>query len=131
MSAWLCGNKTLSLCVDVIKSDEFKEKYCTGYEDEDAFEILKELAYLNTLSLNSRYGNRGGHILVDKQYLPLEVDDGQKYKSVCCYLYQTCECQDNYNHPLFKALNDWSNENEKKYEKEWDKYSWDIDNSTV
>lgn len=38
------------------------------------------------------------------------VEDGQKYKSVCCYLYQTCECKENYEHPTFN-LNLFKNRN--------------------
>lgn len=130
MSAWLCGNKTLSLCVDVIKSDEYKEKYDLEkkYSDKDPLEILTELSNLNTKSLNCRYGFHESNILKDKKYIPLSVDEGQKYKSVHCYLYQTCECKENYEHPLFKGLTDWCEDNFEKYEFERDNYYWDIDN---
>lgn len=119
MSAWLCGNKTLSLCVDVLKEEK-------GYS-EDCQVLLEELSELNTRSLDCRYGKSVQHILSDKEYVCLDVDDGQKYKSVCCYLYQTCECDANYDDSLFKSLEDYVNENEDEFEAVYDVYEWDID----
>lgn len=121
MSAWLCGNGTLSLCVDVLKSmDE--------YVDEEELVLLNRLSDLNTKSLICRYGKREHQILKDRMYISLDVDDGQRYKSVCCYIYQTCECDSNYDEPLFKSLVEWSDENEECFESLSDDYFWDIDN---
>lgn len=128
MSAWLCGNKTLSLCVDIIKSEGFTDYDEDDYQSKSELELLNELSSLNTNSLNCRYGKRQSNILQDREYIPLDVEDGQRYKSVACYLYQTCECNKNYHHPLFRGLNRWRNDNEVRYEELWDKYHWDIDN---
>jgi hypothetical protein len=85
------------------------------------------LSDLNTKSLNCRYGKSSSHILKQRCYQVLDVDDGQRYKSVRCYLYQTCECLENEEHPLFKSLENWSN-NTDEYDNVWDEYYWDLDN---
>ena len=129
MSAWLCGNKTLSLCVDVIKSDEFKKEFDVNgeYCERDVLELLYELSYLNTKSLDARYGVSEDNILKDKEYVSLNVDDGQRYKSVCCYLYQTCESEESCNDPLFQLLDYWCEDKRKVFEEVVDNYYWDID----
>lgn len=127
MSAWLCGNKTLSLCVDVIRRDDFKEFDECGYACKDDDELISLLSFLNTKSLNCRYGESDEHILKDRGYVSLSVDDGQRYKSVHCYLYQTCECNDVCEHPLFKGLEGWCDVHDDEFEKDWGKYQWDID----
>lgn len=123
MSAWLCGNLTLSCCVDVIK------KYMLGaYYEKTEEELIDILADLNTQSLNCRYGERMGNILENREYIKLDVSDAQKYKSVRCYLYQTCECKETVEHPLFKALHHFTEEYLMEFDKEWDNCHWDIDN---
>jgi len=128
MSAWLCHNKTLSCVVDVIKSDDFKEYDKENYAEKSNEELINILSDLNTKSLNCRYGENEYHILQDREYIKLDVDDGQRYKSLSCYTYQTCECPENNNHPLFHALESWEIDNESKYETVWSQYHWDIDN---
>ena len=127
MSAWLCGNKTLSLCVDVIKSDEFEEYDIWNYRLEENSELMDLLSELNTKSLNCRYGEDESHILKLRDYVNLDVSAAQRHKSVRCYLYQTCECPENQNHPLFESLEKWSMYTYSKYEIEHDKCEWDID----
>lgn len=63
MSAWLCENKTLSLVVDIIKSNEFQayDKECYGLKD--TFELMCLLSNLNTKSLDCRYGYSEDNIL--------------------------------------------------------------------
>lgn len=129
MSAWLCGNKTLSLVVDVIQSGEFIEGYDDAeFHNRTEHELINILSDLNTQSLDCRYGKYEGHILQNREYIKLDVDDGQRYKSVGCYLYQTCECSEIVESPLFKALDDWYNDNTPEFEDKWDQYHWDIDN---
>ena len=129
MSAWLCGLGTLSLCVDVLKSKEFQEEYDIGdFADYSEDELLKELSYLNTKSLDCRYGKSVSHILEHKKYIRLNVSDAQRYKSVRCYLYQTCECDENSLHPLFSTLGAWSDVHEDDFEDDWGSVHWDIDN---
>ena len=121
MSAWLCGNLTLSCCVDVIK------EYRLGkYYEKSKEELIDILSDLNTKSLNCRYGVSRYHILENRKYISLDVSDAQKYMSVRCYLYQTCECEENEEHPLFKALQEYVEEN-LKYENERDNCHWDLD----
>lgn len=107
MSAWLCGNGTLSLVVDVIKSDGFNEYDTEGYSNKSNEELIGILSDLNTKSLNCRYGQSEDNILQNRKYLSIDVGEGQRHKSVTCYLYQTCECIDIVEHPLFKALDKW------------------------
>ena len=129
MSAWLCGNKTLSLCVDVIKSEEFK-KYDTDevYSSMQSLELVELLSDLNTKSLNCRYGvNKKMNVLSNKQYIPLNVSDAQKHKSVRCYLYQTCESEECCQHPLFKLLKEWSEDVYEKYSPFHKECEWDMD----
>ena len=126
MSAWLCENGTLSLVVDVIKSDSFKEYDVENYADKNNKELVDILSDLNTKSLNCRYGKSEDNILQNREYINLNVEDGQKYKSVCCYLYQTCECLDIVEHPLFSALDEWRMNN-RQYEDYKGLYHWDID----
>ena len=126
MSAWLCENLTLSCCVEVIKSDGFKDYDVEGYAQKSNQELIEILSDLNTKSLDCRYGKSPSHILEERHYCPLNVDDGQRHKSVCCYLYQTCECSENEEHPLFKALDEWADDNDSKFN--WDNYYWDLDN---
>lgn len=128
MSAWLCGNLTLSACVEIIKSDDFQFYDDGTYSDKSNSELMDILSDLNTKSLNCRYGKSRNHILEERHYCPLNVDDGQRYKSVSCYLYQTCECQENEEHPLFKALENWVEDNEDNYDSVWMEYYWDLDN---
>lgn len=128
MSAWLCENKTLSLVVDIIKSDEFQAYDDECYGLKDTFELMCLLSNLNTKSLDCRYGYSEDHILKNIRYIPLDVSDAQRHKSVRCYLYQTCECSENEEHPLFKALEEWSDDTYDKFEPEHDKCEWDIDN---
>lgn len=128
MSAWLCGNKTLSLVTDIIKSEEFQKYDLDGYNLLNNSELMGILSDLNTKSLNCRYGYSEDNILKDISYIPLEVSDSQKHKSVRCYLYQTCECLENEEHPLFIALDKWSEDNYDKYEAEHSLCEWDIDN---
>lgn len=126
MSAWLCRNGTLSLCVDVIKSDDFKE-YSQEYQSKSKDELIEILADLNTKSLDARYGESEYHILKNPQYIGLDVEDGQKHKSVACYTYQTCESDYCCEHPLFIALEKWWADTEDEYDSIWDQYAWDID----
>ena len=126
MSAWLCENGTLSLVVDVIKSDSFKEYDVENYADKNNKELVDILSDLNTKSLNCRYGKSEDNILQNREYINLNVEEGQKYKSVCCYLYQTCECLDIVEHPLFSALDEWRMDN-RQYEDYKGLYHWDID----
>ena len=120
MSAWLCGNKTLSLCVDVIKQYKLG-----GYEEKSNKELMNILSDLNTKSLNYRYGENDDHILENREYVKLDVEDGQKHKSVSCYLYQTCEDPENIKHPLFEALDSYREVYFEKYVN--GDYYWDID----
>ena len=128
MSAWLCRNGTLSLCVDVIKRDDFKEFDVENYADKSNEELIEILSELNTKSLDCRYGKSDSHILLNKRYIPFDIEDGQRFKSVSCYLYQTCECEENWDHPLYKGLDEWYLANENKFAPSWKKYEWDIDN---
>ena len=130
MSAWLCGNKTLSLVVDVIKSEEFRENYDLDNSSQlDKDELMGKLSLMNTMSLNHRYGESDEHKLEDIKYEELDVSSCQRHKSVCCYLYQTCEDPDVYDSNLYKALDWWA-------ENHYDDFSideslichWDIDN---
>lgn len=127
MSAWLCRKATLSLVVDVIKSDDFKEYDVDGYANKSKDDLIEILADLNTKSLNCRYGKSPYHILKNREYINLNVDEGQRHKSVACYLYQTCECEEILEHSLFKALSKWNGDGRGKYEPTWSQYHWDID----
>lgn len=131
MSAWLCGKGTLSCVVDIIHSKDFKENYDTEkcYSSKSNEELINILSDLNTKSLNCRYGKDVNHILSDEDrvYVPLNVPFGQKFKSLCCYTYQTCECDENYSHPLFKALDKFEDCNYEKFQDDWEDYHWDID----
>ena len=127
MSAWLCEKGTLSLVVDVIKCDSFKNYDVGNYANKSNEELLGILSDLNTKSLNCRYGKSEDNVLQNREYVSLDVEDGQKYKSVCCYLYQTCECLDIVEHPLFSALDKWRMDN-REYEDYKGEYYWDIDN---
>ena len=126
MSAWLCRKGTLSLVVDVIKSDDFKE-YSQEYQSKSKDELIEVLADLNTKSLDYRYGESEYHVLQDRTYISLDVEPGQRHKSVGCYTYQTCEDPANDEHPLFAALEKWYADNDEKYDAIWDQYEWDID----
>ena len=126
MSAWLVGNNTLSLCVDVIKSDDFKPYDTGNYAAKSKEELIDILSDLNTKSLNCRYGENPSHILKNRGYTPLDVEDGQRHKSVACYLYQTCECPEIVKHSLFDSLLKWEEDNFEKYLN--GNYQWDIDN---
>lgn len=127
MSAWLCENKTLSLCVDVIKSDDFKLYDVGNYGEKTEEELIQILTDLNTKSLNARYGESEYNVLKNPKYINLNVDDGQKHKSVACYTYQTCEAEYCREHPLFQSLEEWERANQ-QHEDYWDLYEWDIDN---
>ena len=129
MSAWLCGNLTLSCVVDVIKSEEFKWNYDPAdwsYKSKE--ELINYLSDLNTQSLNCRYGESPTHILEDRHYCPTNVSEAQKHKSVACYNYQTCECWHIEELPIFVALENWVSDNREKFEAEWDQCHWDLDN---
>lgn len=128
MSAWLCGNKTLSLVVDVIKSDSFKKYDDNMFQYIDNEELIDILSELNTMSLNCRYGKHDSNILHDREYVKLNVDDGQRFKSVSCWLYQSGECYNSYDDDLYQALEAWCDDNELKYNENYDEYEWDIDN---
>lgn len=129
MSAWLCGNKTLSCVVDIIQSNDFKKNYdiANEYCNKEKNELIDILSDLNTKSLNCRYGASEDNVLKDRKYVYLNVPIGQKFKSVSCYLYQTCECEDNLSNPLFHLLEKWSDDRFDLFECDWDKYEWDID----
>ena len=116
MSAWLCGNGTLSLCVDVIKRADFQEFDVENYADKSNEELIEILSELNTKSLDCRYGKSETHILQHREYVSINVTDGQRFKSVGCYTYQTCECPANENHPLFKALENWYIAHEEEFD---------------
>ena len=49
MSAWLCGNKTLSCVVDIIKSNDFKKNYdiANEYCNKEKNELIDILSDLN------------------------------------------------------------------------------------
>ena len=128
MSAWLCKKGTLSLVADTIKSDDFKEYDTENYSEKETSELMEILSDLNTKSLNARYGESQNHILKDKTYIKLDTDECQRHKSVCCYLYQTAESSECTTHPLFKALEKWSDDTEDKYDNGyWWDCKWDID----
>lgn len=130
MSAWLCGNKTLSLVVDAIKSSEFKDNYDTdGSSLQDNDELMKRLSLMNSASLDYRYGKDEDNYLKNIKYERMIVVPAQMHKSVCCYLYQTCEDPQVVESSLFKALDEWANDHYDDYtEMERDKCHWDIDN---
>ena len=128
MSAWLCRNKTLSLCVDVIKSDDFQAYDEHNYSQKSNEELIQILTDLNTESLTYLYGENDEYcVLKNPEYIKLDVEDGQKHKSVACYTYQTCESPFCREHPLFQALEKWEADNLPLYETSWDLYEWDID----
>lgn len=136
MSAWLCENKTLSLVVDTIKSDEFKENYNYKGKDslgfdadgvEDNEELLIHLSTLNSFNLDCLYGMDDDNHLDEVKYIKQDVSDAQRHMSVCCYIYQTSDYEDMYNSPLFKALKQWRDDNYAKYDHWQDTCKWDID----
>lgn len=129
MSAWLCENKTLSLVVDIIKSSEFKDKYdLDGSSDMDEETLMMKLSRMNSKSLNYRYGHEKDNYLKDIKYVKQLVVPAQKHKSVCCYLYQTCEDPEVKETPLFRALDKWSEDHYEDFtEQEKDNCHWDID----
>lgn len=129
MSAWLCGNKTLSLVADVILSKEFQENYDTKHDFAlEKSSLVNLLSYLNTKSLNARYGeNKELNVLEDIEYVLLDVGKAQKHKSVRCYLYQTCESDECCEHPLFQLLEQWSEDNYEKYSFLHKYCEWDMD----
>lgn len=128
MSCWLCGNRTLSLVVDVIKSDDFKDYDTNNYAQKTNKELMDKLSELNTWSLDCRYGKSEDNKLDNINYKNMTVSPAQRHKSVRCYIYQTCEGIGNEDDPLYKALDQWSQDTYPKYEAEEDECYWDIDN---
>ena len=105
MSAFLCGNKTLSCVVDVIKSPEFKQHYYKeNFNELMELDILQKLSYYNTRNLNYLYGEDIDNKLYNKCYKHLEVSDAQRHKSTACYLYQTMDTMINRELPILIAL---------------------------
>lgn len=128
MSAWLCRKGTLSLVVDTIKNEDFKKYDTENFSDKEKNILINLLSDLNTKSLNASYGESQDNILEDKEYIHLDVDECQRHKSVCCYLYQTCESTESSNHPLFQSLEKWSDETANKHDYDyWWECKWDID----
>ena len=119
MSCWICGNKTLSLVADTV------QKITDGYDDKE--ELMKELSRLNIKTVEQYYGDTDcGHtdVINNVKYIKLDVEDAQRHKSVCCYLYQT---DDYVKSPLIDVLKRWSEHTRNAYEPYWDLYKWDID----
>ena len=136
MSAWLCGNKTLSLVVDTIKTEEFQKNYdykgkdSFGFEateETDELELLKHLSELNSFNLDRLYGMDDDNHSNDFKYIKQDVSEAQRHMSVCCYIYQTSDYEDMYNSPLFNALKKWRDDNYEKYDHWHDTCKWDID----
>ena len=129
MSAWLCGNKTLSLVVDTIKSSEFEDNYdMNNSSGLDKQTLMRKLSQMNTESLNYRYGQDPDNYLENIRYERQFVIPAQKHKSVGCYLYQTCEDPEVKETPLFKALDKWWEDHYEDFtEQEKDNCHWDID----
>lgn len=119
MSCWICGNGTLSIVTDVVKEISDKE-----YETSA---LMSELSRLNIKNIEEYYGhNDCGHtdVIDGVSYVKLDVDEAQRHKSVCCYLYQTT---DYVTDPLLELLEKWADDHRHTYEPYWDLYKWDID----
>lgn len=138
MSAWLCENKLLSIVVDVIKSNEFRNNYDTNHKycDKDELELLNQLSDINTGNLHYLYSSFPSEIeeriMNNREYVPIDVNEYQKHKSVCSFIYQSCDYID-YDKldddDLFNLLLKWR-DSHINYEDnvEWEKAEWDIDN---
>lgn len=126
MSAWKCGPKTLSIVADVIKSEEFAVEYDKDnlFSYREPSDLVQKLEALNNENLNYLYGDNYG---LEAKYEKIDVSPAQSVKTVCCYLYQSCEwCEDN-NATLYNLLDKWAEDNRGKYVDEWFNLIWDYD----
>lgn len=131
MSAWLCGNGTLSLVADVIKSAEFAEKYDpnTLWSYREPIDLVQKLSSYNSENLDYLYGTDSDNYENNLEYVELNVSDAQKHKSVACYLYQTTDLPYNRDILLLQSLRKWVEDHRAEFEPWWDTVEWDIDRS--
>ena len=131
MSAWLCENKLLSLVVDVVKSETFK-KYdiFKEYSEKSKEELMNELHGINSDNLEYLYPDDVEfRTLNDIHYIKQDVSDAQRHKSVCSFIYQSCDVFDEGDNRLFDLLCMWRDDFDGIVDgKEWDMAEWDIDN---
>lgn len=129
MCAWLCGNKTLSVVVDLVLSSDFQNDYDVDhvYRDKMPLDLLGILSWWNNRKLDELYGKDKYHKLYNKKYIQLDVSDVQVHKSVCCYVYQTCGCRANDDELLFQLLKNWCDDHFDEYEESWETAEWNLD----
>lgn len=135
MSAWLCENKLLSIVVDVVKSEDFRNNYDVNgdYSDLSEGELLDLLSEINVNNLRYLYDSFPDDyeqgILDNREYVRLSVSDFQRHKSVASFVYQSCDFSGNEDIPLFCLLVKWRDDYDGLvYSSEWDEAEWDIDN---
>ena len=122
MSAWECGNKTLSLVVDVIRSEEFQTKTGVPKTKKALMELLHSY---NKWSLEERYEEN--EFMTKPRYQNIKVDEPQKWKSVGCYLYQCDYIPYDKMPQLLIDLENWYQKTAEQYDEESKDYDWDID----
>ena len=133
MSAWLCENGTLSLVVDVIKSDSFRKYYDVNREycDKSEEELIHLLSDINTTNLHYLYESFPSgveqSIMDNLGYVELDVSNAQRHMSVCSFIYQSCDCDENSGNMLYLLLRKWREDYYKIYSDEHDTCEWDID----
>ena len=134
MSAWLCENKLLSLVVDVVKSDTFGKYYDTEREycDKSEKELIQILSDINTTNLHYLYESFPSdveqNIMDNREYIKQDVSNAQRHMSVCSFIYQSCDCDENDYNKLYMLLRKWREDYYKVYCDDHDKCEWDIDN---
>lgn len=135
MSAWLCEDKLLSIVVDVVKSEDFRNNYDVDgdYSDLSESELMDLLSKINVNNLHYLYDSFPNDyersVLEGRRYVGLGVSDFQRHKCVASFVYQSCDFEGNMDIPLFKLLVKWRDDYDGfRCSPEWDAAEWDIDN---
>ncbi len=134
MSAWLCENKTLSLVVDVIKSDSFRKYYDVDgkYYNKSENELVRLLSDINVKNLTYLYDSfpceEEVEIMENREYIKQDVSNAQRHMSVCSFIYQSCDCDDNEKNDLYMLLRKWREDYYEIYGDDHKCCAWDIDN---
>jgi hypothetical protein len=128
MSAWLTGNKGISIVVDVLRENHYKDNKISDNE------MFAELLAINLASLIARYGDIGYDWInagYNNCYTPMTVSEGQKIRTCHSYMYQSCEINNFEDIEIIAFLQKvLSSDKYQKIEKETEDedLEWDIDN---
>jgi len=103
--------ETIHRIVKMIADDHYLSEKVTGKKiltTEDCNELGRNLLRMNVLNVQARYGRRHPQPphCENYEHLPMWGREMQQYKSLCCFLYQSCDYSLIRRTKLFRALED-------------------------